>query len=150
MPRTYTQLYYHLVFATKLRTPYIHPELRRDLYPFLGGGIQELGGALLSIGGMPDHIHLLVSLRSHPSVADAVKAIKGSSSHWVNDTARLSDHFGWQEGYAAFTVSRSALPRVQRYIENQEAHHRKQSFTDEMITIFRRHGLEVDPKQLDF
>jgi REP element-mobilizing transposase RayT len=150
MPRTYTQLFYHVVFATKLRIPFITPDLRRDLYPFLGGGVREQGGALISVGGMPDHVHLLAGLRAHPSVADIVKSIKGSSSHWVNDTHRTEDHFAWQEGYAAFTVSKSALSRVQRYIENQEAHHRRQSLSEEMASLFHKHGIDFGNGEPDF
>ncbi len=150
MPRTYTQLTYHFVFATKHRHPFITPELRKDLYPFIGGAIRNHGGTLISAGGMPDHVHLLAGLRAHPSVAEIMKSIKGSSSNWINDTDRTADHFGWQEGYAAFTVSRSELSKVRRYIENQEQHHQKRSLRDEMIGLFRRHGIDFRESDLAF
>ena len=114
MPRTYTQLYYHLVFATKLRFPFLVPEVCRDLYPFLGGAIRNQGGSLIAIGGMPDHVHLLVRLKPVSSPAQILKSIKGSSSHWLNDTRKTREKFAWQEGYAAFTVSSSSLQAVKR------------------------------------
>ena len=138
MPRTYTQLYIHIIFATKQRLPFIRPDLRDALYPFLGGAVRNHGGTALAIGGMPDHVHLLTRIRSRASVAGLVKSLKGSSSKWINDQRILSDHFGWQEGYAAFSVSPSQLDRVRRYIENQEEHHRDMSTDDELTRLVKK------------
>lgn len=142
MPRTYTQLYYHLVWATKLRLPFLEPAVRGDLYPFIGGVVRDLGGVMVAIGGMPDHVHLLAGLRAQPSLARIVKTIKGSSSHWLNSSRPTADRFAWQEGYAGFTVSRSALAAVRSYIEHQEAHHQKMSFQQEMVRLLEAHAVE--------
>jgi len=149
MPRTYARLCFHIVFATKRRTPWILPELARELYPFVAGIVGDQGGLLLAIGGMPDHVHLLVDLRPHPSVAVVVKAIKGSSSRWINEDGRASDHFAWQEGYAAFSVSPSVLERVRTYVLNQEQHHLKSTFLTEQRDLLAKHGIafdEADPE----
>ncbi|MEP7012800.1 MAG: IS200/IS605 family transposase [Acidobacteriota bacterium] len=144
MPRTYARLCFHIVFATKHRTPWIRPELARELYPFVGGVVGDQGGLLLAIGGMPDHVHLLVDLRPHPSVAAVVKAIKGSSSRWINEARRIPDHFAWQEGYAAFSVSTSVLERVRTYVLNQERHHRSSTFQTERRDLLSKHGISFD------
>ncbi|MEE8523676.1 MAG: IS200/IS605 family transposase [Thermoanaerobaculia bacterium] len=150
MPRTYTQLYYHFVFATKLRYPYVTPELQADLYPFIGGALRNHGGTAIAMNGMPDHVHILARLRAHPSVAEIMKSIKGSSSNWINDTQRTTEHFGWQEGYGAFTVSTSMIEEVRRYIENQQQHHRRISLREEMISLFKKHGVDFREDRLDF
>ena len=150
MPRTYSQLYYHLVFATKLRLPWLKSEVCQDLYPFLGGAIREQKGSLISIGGMPDHLHLLVRLKPVTSLARIMKSIKGSSSHWLNDTCKVRDQFAWQEGYAAFTVSTSALESVAAYIENQEHHHRDMPLRAEMIQLFNKHKIDFREDELEF
>lgn len=149
MPRTYTQLYYHVVFSTKHRLPVLSCELAGELYPLVGAVVRDQGGALIAVGGMPDHVHLLAGLRPHPSVAAIVKAIKGSSSHWINEGRRTPDHFAWQEGYAAFTVSPSVLRRVQGYVEQQEQHHKRRSFELEMIHLLKKHGLSIQEGDLD-
>jgi REP-associated tyrosine transposase len=150
MPRTYTQLYYHLVFATKLRHPYITVAVERDLYPFLGGAVRNHGGTALAINGMPEHIHVLARFRAHPSVSQIMKSIKGSSSNWINDTRRTDEHFGWQEGYGAFTVSASEVDKVRRHIENQKTYHQRTSFRDEMIGLFRKHGVDFRESEFGF
>jgi len=146
MPRTYSQLYYHLVFATKLRLPVLNPEVSQDLYSFFGGALRNHGGSLISIGGMPDHVHLRIRLRPSSSLAQIVKSIKGSSSHWLNDSHQTPDKFAWQEGYAAFTASTSSLRSVQRYIENQERHHKSMSLAAEFTKLLEKH--EIDNQEL--
>lgn len=149
MPRTYARLCFHIVFATKHRSPLINPELARDLYPFVGAIVRDQGGTLLAVGGMPDHVHLLVDLRPTHSVAAVVKAIKGSSSRWINEAGRAPDHFAWQEGYAAFSVSPSVLERVRTYVLHQEQHHRKSTFQTEQRDLLAKHGIAFDENDLE-
>jgi REP element-mobilizing transposase RayT len=143
---TYTQLRYHLVFSTKNRMPFITGELRGALYDYMGGVLRGHGGTLLASGGMPDHVHLLAGWGTTVSVAEMLKLVKGSSSHWLNDRPDAPPGFAWQEGYGAFTVSASQVPAVKRYILNQEAHHRKVSFLEEFRTLLEKHGVDFDPK----
>lgn len=98
---------------------------------------------------MPDHIHLLVELRPHPSIATVVKAIKGSSSRWINETGRAPDHFSWQEGYAVFSVSPSVLERVRAYVRHQEQHHRQVSFQEEQKELLAKHGVSFQEVDLE-
>jgi putative transposase len=149
MPRTYARLCFHVVFATKHRSPWIKTELARELYPFVGAIVNEQGGVLLAVGGMPDHIHLLVDLRPTHSVASVVKAIKGGSSRWINEVGRTPDHFAWQEGYAAFSVSPSVLERVRTYVLNQERHHREATFQTEQKDLLEKHGIAFDETDLE-
>jgi REP element-mobilizing transposase RayT len=138
MPRSHTKIYFHIVFGTKLRFPYIVPALREDLYGLLGGIVQKHGWTSLAIGGMPDHVHLLVRSHTWLSIPDLVKSLKGSSSHWINHSGKLQEHFGWQEGYGVFSVSPSNVMQARRYIENQERHHRDMSFEQEMRMMEQR------------
>ncbi len=147
MAATYTQLLFHLVFSTKHRQPIITPQLQKPLYAYIGGIISEFRGALLAAGGMPDHVHLLVNLRAVPSIAKHVNAIKGSSSRWLNKENR-AERFYWQAGYGAFSVSTSQLPSVRRYIENQQEHHRRIAFKDEIVMLLERHGVNYERRFL--
>ena len=149
MPRTYTRLCFHIVFATKHRIPWVGADLARELYSFIGAIVRDHGGTLIAIGGMPDHVHLLVDLRPHPSLSEVVKAIKGSSSRWINEEKKVTDRFGWQEGYAAFSVSPSVLPRVQSYVLNQEQHHRKATFESEQRELLTKHGIPFREDELE-
>ena len=142
MPRTYAQLRYHLVFATKRRLPLVSRELRRELYPVMGATISEHGGRMISVGGIPDHVHILFSMKPSLALSKMVQLIKGGSPNWVNSHGKSPDYFGWQEGYAAFTVSSSQISTVRHYIERQEEHHKHQSYNEEMGKLLRRHNVE--------
>jgi REP-associated tyrosine transposase len=120
MANTYTNLLIHIVFSTKHREPLIHNALKRELHKYLGGLVRDKNGILLEIGGMADHVHLVVKLRPDTCVSEMVKYIKANSSGWVNDRADQQGSFYWQTGYAAFTVSESQLPAVREYVLNQE------------------------------
>jgi putative transposase len=148
MGSTFTKLLYHFVFSTKDREPTIHQENRDRLYGFIGGIIRQEGGVLLQAGGVADHIHLLASLRAEPSVADMLRAIKSKSSGWMNRYVTPQERFQWQAGYAGFSVSESQVARVRRYIQNQESHHRRVSFKEELIELLERHGIEYDERYL--
>ncbi len=149
MPRSHTQLVYHIVFSTRLRSPCLDPTLSQELYHLFGAVIHSQGGSLLAVGGVADHVHLLARLRANPSLAAVVKTVKGCTSHWINQQRRVAEHFAWQEGYGAFTVSPSLLDKVKRYVERQEEHHRLVSFEDEMLDLLARHGIAVRAEELE-
>ncbi|MBX9585046.1 MAG: IS200/IS605 family transposase [Gemmataceae bacterium] len=148
MPQSFTRLHYHLVFSTKGREPSITPDIQPRLWDYLGGLVRAAGGIPLEIGGVAHHVHLLVTLRQQPALADVLRDIKANSSGWVHETFPDAAPFWWQTGYGAFTVSHSEIGRVQRYIANQEEHHRKQSFQDEYRQLLTLHGIEFDERYL--
>ena len=148
MSSTYLSLHYHIVFGTKDRVPLINAEWRDRLHEYLGGTVRGLGGFPEGVGGVTDHVHLLVGLKATHCLADFMRELKKASSVWVHDEIRL-DSFAWQEGYAAFTVSATARDAVKSYIANQEEHHRVKSFREELIEMLERAGVEYDPKYLD-
>ena len=145
---TFTKLLYHVVFATKWRSPLITGELQPRLYDYLGGIIRSKNGHLVEIGGVADHIHLLVHLSPRFAVSDVIRDIKGSSSAWVNAEKLVEQHFEWQKGYGAFTVSYSGSDAVQNYIRNQEEHHRQRTFEDEYIEFLERHQIKFERRYL--
>ncbi|MEX2176666.1 MAG: IS200/IS605 family transposase [Pirellulaceae bacterium] len=144
MSGTYTNLLYHIVFSTKNRLPLISRGLQSDLHAYLGGIVREHEGIALIVGGMPDHVHLLAKLKPKFSVSDVVRDIKAGSSKWINETNRARGKFGWQDGFAAFTVSFSQVSRVRNYIQNQEEHHRASEFQSELLTLLRKNHVEYD------
>jgi len=101
---------------------------------------------LLRAGGIEDHVHLLLKVHPSLSIADTVKLIKGNSSRWINDNQKVSARFEWQRGYGAFSVSESMSDVVKRYIDNQEQHHRQQTFKDEYFSLLRKHKIEFDER----
>ncbi len=146
MPSTYTNLHYHFVFGTKDRLPLITPEIQEKLYRYVGGVFVHHQGVLIEIGGMPDHVHILAGMPANLSVAQAMKAVKGASSRWVSQ--ELGAVFGWQPGYAAFTVSESQMFRVRRYIQRQPEHHKSLSFQNEIRQMLERHRIEFPKEKL--
>jgi len=143
MPSTYLGLYYHIVFATKNREPVLGAEWRPKVHAYFVGTVVGLGGRVLAVGGVADHMHLLVELNAMHRVADFMREVKRAASVWIHENTRLSS-FAWQEGYAALTVSASNLETVRHYIENQEEHHRHRSYREEVLTMLDRSGIEVD------
>jgi putative transposase len=141
MSHTFSRLLFHFVFSTQNREELIGPDLRPKLYTYLEGIVRSEGGVLLSIGGMPDHVHLLIRLKPAILIPNLLRSIKAGSSGWASSRSR----FAWQEGYGAFSVSESSAKTVHRYIQNQEEHHRKRSFEAEWISLLERHGIEFDP-----
>jgi putative transposase len=143
MPGTFSNLVYHIIFSTKHRLPQISEDIRPRLYDYLGGSVRGERGVLYAIGGMPDHMHLLVRWRTDGAISDLMRNIKGGSSSWVHDTLGLRE-FAWQEGYAAFSVSQSAVEDVKAYLARQEEHHRRRSFKEEYIEFLERNNVEYD------
>lgn len=144
MPSTYSNLLYHIVFSTKDRERLITNDFKEELYRYMAGITREEGGTLLEIGGIEDHVHLLAKLKPSIAVSDMLRLIKTNSSKWMHEEKKHA-RLGWQEGYAAFSVSESQVVAVRRYIRNQAAHHRRQSFQEEFVSMLERHGVEYDP-----
>jgi len=146
MGHTYVSNRLHCVFSTKHRAKLVPPEFQERLWAFMGGIARQRGMKALAIGGMQDHVHILLSLPPTQDLSKALQLIKGASSKWVNDNFPSKRRFGWQEGYAAFSVSVSHVERTVEYIHNQEQHHRKQSFEEEFISFLKKHGIEYDER----
>lgn len=143
MPHSYSCNWQHIVFSTKERRKLLRPELQAELWPYIAGIARNHDMQPLAIGGIHDHIHLLVSIPSTKHVAKAVQELKSNSSRWVSSHVR---GFSWQEGYAAFSVSKSNLAAVSRYIGTQKEHHRKLTFEQEFVALLKNHGVDYDPK----
>ncbi len=148
MPGTHTKLVYHLIFSTKLRVPLIIPAIANELHRYLAGIVRGVGGSAIVVGGMPDHVHLLVQLKPTMVLADMMRLLKGNSSKWMNEQHRRTRKFGWQDGHAAFTVSESQISRVSKYIREQESHHRQTQFQEELRSLLRHHSVEFDERYL--
>ena len=146
MGSTFYSLHHHVVFSTKERRPFIRAEWRAQLYEYLGGTVRGLGGVAEAIGGVEDHVHLLLSLKTTDAPADLVREIKKASSVWVAENHEST--FGWQDGYAIFSTSWTHCPVLLQYIANQETHHRKASFGDELKRLLEKNGVKYDPKYL--
>ena len=148
MPSTHTSLHYHLIFSTKNRRPLIDSSWRAKLHEYLGGTARGLEGTPQGVGGVVDHVHLLVGLKTTHRLSDFMRELKKASSVWVHEHIGLNG-FHWQEGYAAFTVSASVREAVRKYIANQEEHHRVKTFREELEEFLKKSGVEFDPRYLD-
>ena len=148
MANTYTSLHYHVVFSTKNRQPFLAEAIRERLFAYLGGMARENGMNALEIGGVADHVHLLLSIPASLAVSKALQLLKGGSSHWLKTTFPNMTEFAWQDGYAAFTISQSQLDDVQTYIRSQPEHHRTKTFVEEYKTFLARHRIEYDERFL--
>jgi len=114
----------------------------------MGGIARKNDMKALAIGGIEDHVHLLLSLPSTLTIAKAIQQVKGASSKWVHETFREHEHFAWQEGYGAFSIGVSQVDRTIGYIESQAKHHRKTSFQEEFLAFLRKHGIRYDERYL--
>jgi len=142
MSHTYYSLLVHCVFSTKERRILVPAELKEKLWPYIAGIARMNRFKAIAVGGMRDHAHVLLSLPTTITVAKAVQLIKGGSSKWTND--HLDDRsFDWQDGYGAFTIGISQLQTTIRYIDNQERHHTRMSFDQELRRMVERHGLQL-------
>jgi len=148
MPGTYSQLLIHCVFATKHRKESLTAAFADRVYGYIGGIVRAESASLLCIGGMPDHVHMLIRWRTDVAVADLVRQIKSRSSRWIHETFVELGTFAWQEGYSAFTVSPSQEAVVRRYILNQAQHHLKEDFKTELTRLLKAHGITFDPQHL--
>ena len=148
MPTTLSRILLHIVFSTKKRACMITTDVQPRLYAYIGGIVRDEKGTLLEIGGMPDHVHLLIRWRTDESVATLMQNVKGHSSRWVHQTFPTMRAFAWQEGYGVFSVSESRLESVCEYIRNQEQHHRGKTFEEEFVAFLNAHNIEYDDQYL--
>jgi REP element-mobilizing transposase RayT len=146
MPHSYLSNLMHCVFSTKERRKLITPEMQQRLWPFIGGIAKENGMKALAIGGIADHVHILLSLPATMSIAKAMQLVKGGSSKFVHETFSDQRAFAWQEGYGAFSVSISQVEETVAYIQRQEEHHRKKTFEEEFRAFLQKHGIEYDER----
>jgi putative transposase len=146
MPKTYTNLLTHIIFSTKERLPLIDDKMKPRLHAYMGGIVREIGGVALIVGGINDHVHLLISLPPTLALSDVMRVVKTNSSRWMHEQNRPK--FQWQSGFGAFSVSSANIEKVKKYIANQENHHQKQSFREEFIDFLNRSNMDFDEKFL--
>ena len=145
---SYVSSYYHCVFSTKDRRPLITPALQGRLWPFLGGIAQQNQFKAVEVGGVEDHVHLLLSLPATISIAKAMQLIKGGSSNWVHKTFPQQRLFLWQEEYGAFAVSLSLLDRTLAYVRGQAEHHERRTYQQEFLALLKKHRIPYDERYL--
>ncbi len=143
---TFTNLLFHVVYSTKYRRQTIHREWGQELFAYCGGILADQKGVLLRAGGVADHVHLLVKLSPTLAISDVLRVLKSNSSRWINDRSDVTIPVQWQSGFAAFSVSESQTPTVNRYIDNQEEHHRRTTYEKEFLAMLKRHRIEYDPR----
>jgi REP element-mobilizing transposase RayT len=136
----------HLVYSTKLRQRWLPKNVQARLYAYQAGIFQQWESPALIIGGVDDHVHALFSLSKNYAIKKIVEEVKKGSSKWMKAQGTAAADFHWQNGYAAFSVSQSNLARVRQYIENQEEHHRRMTFHDELRALFTKHRVEFDER----
>ncbi len=146
MANTFSQIYIQTVFAVENRLSLITPEFKEDLYKYITGIVRNQGQKLISINGMPDHVHILIGLKPAMALADLVREIKADSSNFINRNKWVRGKFSWQEGYGAFSYGHSQLSTIIPYIQNQEKHHSRRSFKDEYLTLLRKFDIAFDDK----
>jgi len=144
----YLSLLGHFTWSTARREPWIEADMREDLYSYIGGIMRNKNARLISAGAMFDHVHLYASLPSTISIADFVNAVKSNSSRWIHESYSRFRGFAWQEGYGAFSVSKSEEGKVVKYISNQEEHHRKRTFKEELVGLLDKHGIVYDKRYI--
>jgi len=148
MANTYTQIHIQFVFSVKYRDGIILPTFKEELYQYISGIIKNNNHKLLAIGGMPDHLHILIGMRPTQSVSDLMQDIKGSSSKWINEKKFLNVKFEWQDGYGAFSYSKSHVDAVIDYIKNQEQHHAVKTFREEYLDILKKYEVDYDERYI--
>jgi REP element-mobilizing transposase RayT len=153
MPSTYLSLHYHVVFSTKNRQPFIAKSWRSQFHQYIGGTLRGMDAIAECVGGVSDHVHILMRLRATHCLADVMRELKKVTSvcagSQMRDQSGICAAFAWQEGYAAFTVSATACADVCSYIENQEEHHRVKTFREELMEMLERAGVDYRPEYLD-
>lgn len=148
MANTYSQIYIQIVFAVKGRQNLITKENREELHKFITGIVSNREQKLLAIFAMPDHVHILIGMKPNISISDLVRDIKAGSSKFINESKWINGKFNWQEGYGAFSYSKSHLDNVIKYILKQEEHHKKQTFKEEYYSFLEKFEIEYDEKYL--
>ena len=146
MANTFTQIYVHVVFSVKQRISLIQNSWREELHKYITGIIRNEGHKLLAINSMPDHIHILISLKPDASLSELIRDVKANSSKWINEKKFVKTKFSWQEGFGAFSCSHSQLDKVIHYIQSQNEHHKERTFREEYISFLKKYDVSYDPK----
>ena len=148
MPNTYTQLHIHLVFAVKYRATLIQKEWKEKLHQYITGIVQLNTNKILKINSMPYHIHILIELRPDQSISSLVQNVKSESTKWIKGNKFCKSPFAWQEGFGAFSYSKTHVNNVIRYIQNQEAYHKNETFLDEYRNMLNAFLVDYDEKYI--
>ena len=146
MANTFSQIYIHVVFAVKGRENCVSNKWKDELYKYICGIVNNNNQKVYAINGMPDHIHILISIKPNCLISDLIRDIKASSSKWINLKKYVFGKFQWQEGFGSFSVSQSQVDKVIAYIDNQEVHHQKLSFKQEYIGFLKSYKIKYDEK----
>jgi putative transposase len=148
MGNTFTQIHIHAVFAVKNRASLIDVAWEARLYEYIAGIIRSNNHKPLTVNGMPDHVHAVFGFNTTQTISDLLGIIKACSSKWINDNSLSKYKFNWQTGYGAFSCSKSQLPALIKYVNNQKEHHKKKSFVSEFIEILQKSEIDYDPKYI--
>ena len=148
MANTYSQIYIHIVFAVEGRQNLIEPARNNELQKYVTGIVSGQKQKLIAINNVPDHVHILIGLKPDMALSDLVGDIKTGSSNFINRQRWVAGRFSWQEGYGAFSYSRSQLDTVSRYIQNQQKHHSRKTFRQEYVDLLERFGIDYDERFL--
>jgi REP element-mobilizing transposase RayT len=145
---TFTQLYIHLIFAVKYRQAILNKNFRPRVFEYISGIITQMNHKSIIVNGFSDHVHILIGLNPSNSISDTVHDIKRSSSLFINKESLCIGRFSWQDGYGAFSYSRSQLEMIYSYIYNQESHHEKNSFREEYLEVLKNFSVNYEEKYL--
>lgn len=148
MANTYSHCYNHIVFSTKNRVDFIKPEVEERVWAYIGGIARSRKMTALQVGGIDNHVHVLVSSPPSVSPSQIAQWLKGASSHWIHNEFQSLNNFAWQDGFGVFAVCKSHAQNVIDYIKSQREHHHKQTFEDEYVELLRLHGIEYDERYL--
>ena len=146
MSQSLSKVYIHCVFSTKRRKPFINQLIRNELHAYIVGTMSALGSYVQAVYANPDHVHILCTLPRTMQIAELISKTKTASSKWVKKQG--IDDFAWQNGYAVFSVSLSGIKVVEKYILNQEVHHRKLDFKDEYLNFIKESGIDYDDRYM--
>jgi REP element-mobilizing transposase RayT len=146
MANTFSQIYIQTVFSVSNRLSLIQPDFKEELYKYITGIVKNQGQKLIAINGVADHVHLLIGLKPTMALANLMREVKAESTNFLNQKKLVRGRFSWQEGYGAFSYGHSQLDTIVRYIQNQEQHHKRQSFRDEYLTLLRKFDIAFEEK----
>ncbi len=148
MPNTYHQIFIHTIFAVKHRRALIQDQWKSDLFAVIGNLINETGSKTIIVNGTEDHVHCLIRLKPDLPISEVMKNTKAKSSKWINESGISDSRFEWQSGFGAFSYSKSQLPNVKKYIQNQEEHHKKMTFLEEFVQFLNKFNVEYDVRYI--
>ncbi len=148
MGHSFVKVYLHIVFSTKNREPFIFPAVENELYAYIGGICNSLECFPIKIGGYFDHVHIVCSLSKKIAIMKLLEVVKANSSKWFKTKDKLLENFYWQTGYGAWSVNPAEIEYLIRYIENQHAHHKRESFKEEFLKFLKKYGIDYDERYL--